>query len=939
MNQSGSNDSNHSPHDSSRTKRDDFLEPGRRFDGFELIRPLGTGGMATVHLARDASLDRLVAIKFIATTFSDPHARDRLHREAKAIARLQHPNIVAIYRIGEVCGQPYIVYEFVEGQSLDELPRPIDWGRALRIALGLGRGLAAAHYRGVVHRDLKPANVMLTSGDEVKLLDFGLARFVDHGAAGAVKLPETAMSPNIESIDSELTRTAKWWDLRRSVRFNPTGAGSGFVPAPLAARLTRVGILMGTPLFMAPEQWMGKPAGPAADMYALGLVLYELLVGRLPHAQLGMVELALYVTNYDLPSLAEDLPMLPRPLTALIERCLRREPEERPSVGEFLSEVEAMVSVYLPFAASSAGKLSAEVERVSSSFLRASQKGDLLAERFYERFFALDPSLRSLFPSDIGPQTRMLTTALKLTIENLQQPKRLLTFLTELGRRHAHYGVQPRHLGLMGKALLAALPTVDPQWSDATEHAWAKAYGHIAQLVQRGIENAHITEPLLVPTAARAHWEMPVLAAQTIWIQRRDGDLAYQCFGHGPIDLVIVWEWVANIEQLWENQRVATFFRHLASFSRVILFDRRGCGLSAAGAGPCTIDQQIADIIAIMDHASVDRAVLLGLGDGCIPAAVLAATRPERARALILYGAGRCTARPHQQAGGDLLEQQLATIRNEWGGPVFVDTLAPSLANDADYRRFWSACLRFSASPSEAAALFRISEQHSLDPVLTSLSLPTLILHRAGDRHRAAEHSRAMAAQIRDAKLVILPGDDHVPWAGETDAVLTALSSFLAELPPSSITTSLAGCVLAMREDGAAPTSEFMELVRHELARHRGISADNLPNSTLVAYFDGPVRGVRCALAISAGAAARGRPVRIGLDMGQLAILPTISGHAVEESIDLAARAAPGEVLITARLHALAAGPQFALRERLIQNAGEPVRTVYSVRRPANESP
>lgn len=126
----------------------------QQFDGFELIRPLGTGGMATVHLARDTSLDRLVAIKFISTSFADPLARERLRREAKAIARLQHPNVVAIYRVGDIDDQPYIAYEYIEGRQLDEFPRPVDWMRALRIGLGISRGLAAAHHRGIVHRGL-----------------------------------------------------------------------------------------------------------------------------------------------------------------------------------------------------------------------------------------------------------------------------------------------------------------------------------------------------------------------------------------------------------------------------------------------------------------------------------------------------------------------------------------------------------------------------------------------------------------------------------------------------------------------------------------------------------------------------------------------------------------------------------------------------------------
>ena len=134
---------------------------GQSFDGFKILRPLGAGGMATVYLAHDSSLDRLVALKFIASGLGGPLARERLLREARAIARLQHPNVVAVYRISEHGGHPYIAYEYVEGRHLDSLSKPVEWLRALRIALGLARGLAAAHKRGIVHRDVKPANVML----------------------------------------------------------------------------------------------------------------------------------------------------------------------------------------------------------------------------------------------------------------------------------------------------------------------------------------------------------------------------------------------------------------------------------------------------------------------------------------------------------------------------------------------------------------------------------------------------------------------------------------------------------------------------------------------------------------------------------------------------------------------------------------------------------
>ena len=130
------------------------------FDGFELLQQIGTGAMGAVYLARDIALDRRVAIKLISPRLHDPIAHQRLLREARAIARLQHPNIVAIYRIGEIGGQPYLAYEYVEGCSLDQLPRPTDWLTVLKIGVGLSRGIAAAHHRGILHRDIKPAKVM-----------------------------------------------------------------------------------------------------------------------------------------------------------------------------------------------------------------------------------------------------------------------------------------------------------------------------------------------------------------------------------------------------------------------------------------------------------------------------------------------------------------------------------------------------------------------------------------------------------------------------------------------------------------------------------------------------------------------------------------------------------------------------------------------------------
>lgn len=917
---------------------DGALQQGQTFDAFELIRPLGAGGMATVYLARDTSLDRLVAIKFIATKFNDSAARDRLRHEAKAIARLQHPNVVAVYRIGEFRGQPYIAYEYVAGRQLDELPRPLDFMQGIRIALGLSRGLAAAHHRGIVHRDVKPANVMMTAAGEVKLLDFGLAQFFDQGAAAPASVTETTVSWIVGAGVSDAQVTADEPNVRQSVGLKSTRSFPAGEPetAQSQNRLTRAGTLMGTPLFMAPELWAGQPASPQSDVYALGLLLYELLAGKLPHGQLGLAELALFVGNYDLPSLAEELPTLPRQLANLIDRCIKRQPSERPSMEVVRNELEAMVSVYLPFSEHSADHPSGEVARVSASLLRVLGQGDLLARLFYERFFALEPALRDMFPTDLGPQARMLTTAVKLCVDNLQQPERLIAFLNELGRRHAHYGVQPRHLGLMGKALLEVLPLVDGQWSDSTGHAWAKAFGHIAQLMQRGIEEVRAGQKLPPGSIGHGHWEVPLFAPQTLWLQRSDGDLAYQSFGHGTIDLVIAWEWISNLEQLWQSPPVATFFRHLASFSRVILFDRRGCGLSSASLKPCSLDQQVTDILTIMDHASVDRAVLLGLGDGCIPAAVLAATRPERTRALVMFGGGRCIAHSGSDpaaalSAAELLAQQLATIRRDWGGPLFVDTLAPTLARDAAYRRWFAAYLRLSASPSEAAAMFQVGESQSASPILGSLRVPTLVIHRAADGYRSAQESRTMAAQIRQAQLVILPGADHVPWVGDTDAVLGTLHDFLAQLPTLPISTSIAGCVLAVTAAGEPIPLALLTVVRRELLRYRAVTLDTQHDRALVAYFDGPARAVQCGLDINAAALAEGLPATAGIDMGSLSLTPVLAGAAVELAVALATMAAPFEVLVSAAVRTLTAGSELEFSERVVAAAGQASHIVYAV--------
>jgi formylglycine-generating enzyme required for sulfatase activity len=249
------------------------------FDEFRLERVLGRGGMGVVYLAHDTSLDRRVAVKFIASRQPEPWVRAYFETEALAVARLQHPNVVSVFRVGEVQGHPYIVSEYVVGQSLAELPVPVPWRRVLALGVGLARGLAAAHRQGVFHRDIKPSNALLTEDGEVKLLDFGLAERFEPGAASPASRP----------------------------RF-----------------------IAGTRPYMAPELLEGAPATPRGDLYALGVVLHELCTGELPPGMPRRREAA--------ASTAAGEQRMDPEFAAIIARCLAPQPGERFASAEALRE-------------------------------------------------------------------------------------------------------------------------------------------------------------------------------------------------------------------------------------------------------------------------------------------------------------------------------------------------------------------------------------------------------------------------------------------------------------------------------------------------------------------------------------------------------------------------------------------------------------------------
>jgi serine/threonine protein kinase/formylglycine-generating enzyme required for sulfatase activity len=331
-------------------------KPLQQFDEYVLVRLLGQGSMGRVYLARDTVLDRPVAVKFIGNVAPDADDRERFLVEARAVARLQHPNVVTIYRVGELEGHPYLITEYIAGKSLSELGLPVQWRKVLELGVGLARGLAAAHRHGVLHRDIKLANVVLSDTGEVKLLDFSLAKLLDPTAADRATKPpsaDEAVRAATSAIERHNSRSGESGEVMRR-QWAPSASGRSqreVIPPmmsdstlPMIAgsssmigmSLTQAGTLLGTPHYMAPELWRTESATRRSDVYALGALMYILTTGRPPTDAESTIDLATRVQEHEPRPLLERAPRCDPRLAAIIDRCVRRDPFERYASGEDL---------------------------------------------------------------------------------------------------------------------------------------------------------------------------------------------------------------------------------------------------------------------------------------------------------------------------------------------------------------------------------------------------------------------------------------------------------------------------------------------------------------------------------------------------------------------------------------------------------------------------
>ena len=421
---------------------------------------------------------------------------------------------------------------------------------------------------------------------------------------------------------------------------------------------------------------------------------------------------------------------------------------------------------------------------------------------------------------------------------------------------------------------------------------------------------------------------------ETRYAQSGDVNIAFQVVGDGPLDLVYVPGWVSHLEYFWQEPNYAAFLRRLASFSRLILFDKRGTGMSdrVPESELPTLEQRMDDVRAVMDAVGSEEAALLGMSEGGPMCLLFAATYPERTRAVIVLGsyARRTWAPDHPWAPSEAEQEAfIEEVGRNWGSSVGLAERAPSQIGNEAFGRWWSAYLRMSASPGAAKTFTRMNAQIDVRGVLPLVQVPTLIVHRTGDRAMSVEGSRYLAERIEGARYVELPGEDHLPFLGDQDEILDEVEEFLTGVrrgpePDRVLATVLFTDIVGSTERAATVGDRrWRELldahhaaVRRELERFRGREIDTAGDGFL-ATFDGPARAIRCAQAVRDGIETLGLAIRAGLHTGECEMHgEAVAGIAVHMGARVAALAGSGEVLVSSTVKDLVAGSGIEFEDR-----------------------
>jgi pimeloyl-ACP methyl ester carboxylesterase/DNA-binding winged helix-turn-helix (wHTH) protein len=785
-------------------RRGKVFLPGIRPDRYQFLSVLGAGGMGEVYLARDLRLDRKVALKVLSEKYTDNSEwLRRFVREAKAASALNHPNILTIHEVGEVDGIHYIATEHIEGKTLraQMLGRQLELSAALEIILQVASALCAAHAAGIVHRDIKPENIMVRPDGYVKLLDFGLAK----------------------PMTTELS--------------SPLSLALGAITSP--------GIVMGTLVYMSPEQTRGGRLDARSDIFSLGVVLYELLTGKAPFAAKTTSDLIVAILTCAPAPLSSIVSTTPPELERIIDRALHKEVSQRyQTMLDFQQDLKAL-----------------QKDLQLRQHLGAARSAQLPAAMRTDDTLVLAPA----------PVAQVSLS------------------------------------GMLFSSGAGYLPPPAP--SVPVAPALVPAAGSFAHAYE----------------SSEAQLEIP----QTHYARSGEINIAYQVIGDAPLDLVFVMGWISHLEYFWTEPTFARFLRRLASFCRVILFDKRGTGLSdrvPVDQLP-TLEQRMDDVRAVMEAVGSERAVLCGVSEGGPMCALFAATYPERTIALVMMGSYARRLRGEAYPWGPTEAQRdlfLEEIRNHWGGPVGLEDRAPSVAADPEFRSWWASYLRRGASPGAAVALTRMNTEIDIRHVLPTVRVPTLIVHRTGDLCLKIEEGRYLAENIPGAKFVELAGIDHLPFVGAQDEILDEIEEFLTGVRHASdfdrvLATVLHVCVDAAMPPGAGSDdlrARLQSFFRKEVQLFKGRVVET-SDSEMLATFDGPARAIRAACAIRAAAQRLNIRVSTGLHTGECDVIGDgLGGAAVEIAKQVAAKSNTGEVLVSSTVKDLVAGSGIQFAER-----------------------
>jgi class 3 adenylate cyclase/pimeloyl-ACP methyl ester carboxylesterase len=416
---------------------------------------------------------------------------------------------------------------------------------------------------------------------------------------------------------------------------------------------------------------------------------------------------------------------------------------------------------------------------------------------------------------------------------------------------------------------------------------------------------------------------------QTRYARGPAGDIAYQVIGDGPRDLIVVPGWFSHLDLQWDDPLWRAFVSGLSSFARVVLYDKRGTGLSDPVDGAPTLQSRADDLLAVIDAAETRRPALFGFSEGGPISLLFAATYPERVSSLILYGTG--AAPPDSAVRGRIVEF-LITLRrsvDDWGAGMTIDWAAPSLREDPSARKRIGALERAAMSPKMALLTWQaVTQLPNLKPIAESIGVPTLVLHRKGEV-TPVEMGRELAAAIPGARLVELEGIDHLPYVGDMGAITGEVEEFLTgqrheKIPERVLATVLFTDIVDSTSHAADVGDERWrdllerhdEIARSEIASYQGRFVKHTGDG-LLATFDGPTRAVLCAKALTERMPEAGLDIRSGLHTGEcLRRGDDIGGIAVHIAARIAAKAGTKEVLVSNTVKDLVYGSGITFEDR-----------------------